>query len=182
MRAEARQRRASLGVAGAAEAVAGHALRILAIGDKPVYAGFWAISSELDPAPLLAVLHARGDVLCLPFVAGAGQPLGFRRYRPGDVLTAGPHGTREPLAAAATTIPTVVFVPLLAFDRKGWRLGYGGGYYDRTLRALRQAGRVRAIGLAYAEQEVPALPHEASDERLDHVVTEQGVIACAEGE
>jgi 5-formyltetrahydrofolate cyclo-ligase len=150
------------------------------LGASDVVAGFIAMTSELDPAPLLAALAGRGHELCLPFVQGQDRPLGFRRYSPGDPLVPGPHGTSEPASGAALIRPSVVLVPLLAFDRKGWRLGYGGGYYDRTLRALRAEGPVRAIGLAYAAQEVASVPHDERDERMDGVVTERGVVACAE--
>lgn len=157
----------------------GHALRLIGTESWEIVAGFIAISTELDPAPLMAALSARGTSLCLPFVQGEDQPLLFRRYRPGDALVPGPHGTLEPEAKAPLLRPATLLVPLLAFDAKGWRLGYGGGYYDRTLRAMRAKGHVRAIGLAYAAQERASVPHDEKDERLDLIVTEQGVMSCA---
>jgi 5-formyltetrahydrofolate cyclo-ligase len=176
LRREAKARRALL--PGAAETVAAAALPCIAKGS--VVAGFFALGTELDPAALLATLAARGDRLCLAAVSGTAQPLLFRGYKPGDPLVPGPYGTSEPGPAAPLLRPDVVLVPLLAFDRQGWRLGYGGGYYDRSLRALRAEGPLLAIGLAYAAQEVASVPHDEKDERLDLVVTEQGVLSCTE--
>lgn len=163
----------------AAQAVADRLPGVLSMASD-VIAGFISIGSELDPAPALAALAEGGHALCLPFVRGPDEPLGFRRYRPGDPLIPGPYGTKEPGPEAPPVSPGIVLVPLLAFDRKGFRLGYGGGYYDRTLKVLRREGPILAVGLAYGFQEVPSVPHDAFDERLDVVVTEQGAIACAE--
>lgn len=156
--------------------------RLLAVTAAPlvpaaaVVAGYWPMGDEIDPRPLMECLAGRGCSLALPVVEGRAQPLLFRRWRAGEPLEPGAHGTRHPLAAAEAVIPSVLLVPLLAFDRLGWRLGYGGGYYDRTLDLLRGAGQIMVVGLAYAAQQVEAVPHDGHDQRLDAVATEQGVM------
>ena len=135
--------------------------------------GYWPIGDEIDVLPLLAALRERGLSLALPVVAAPGLPLSFRAWRPGDELAPGAHGIAAPLASVETVVPGLVIVPLLAFDAQGWRLGYGAGYYDRTLEAFIAAGQaVMAVGVAYAGQEVPAVPHDGGDVRLDALVTE----------
>jgi len=149
-----------------------------------VVAGYWPIGEEMDVRPLLRALDARGVALCLPAVSGAGLPLVFRRWRPGDDLVAGTYGIPAPDASAEQMTPSILLVPLLAFDDEGWRLGYGAGYYDRTLAQLRapatdraaaDAQPVMAVGVAYAAQRLAAVPRYATDERLDAVVTEAAV-------
>ena len=129
--------------------------------------------TELDPGPLLDALAAQGRPLALPVVRGPGRPLEFRRWVPGDPLEEGAYGTRHPLPSPAV-FPEVLLVPLLAFDQVGNRLGYGGGYYDRTLADLRTSGRVHAIGLAYEAQRRTDIPVEQTDQRLDGIATEIG--------
>jgi 5-formyltetrahydrofolate cyclo-ligase len=138
-------------------------------------AGYNPINEEADCYPLLTALAARGHPLCLPAVAMKDAPLCFRAWAPGDVLVKGYQDIREPAPTAAECIPDVVLVPLLAFDGVGHRLGYGGGFYDRTLAVLRAGGAVQAIGIAYAAQAVDGLPGADHDQRLDAVLTEQGV-------
>ncbi len=141
-----------------------------------VVAGYWPLGDEADPRPLMRALAAAGAALCLPVVAGRGRPLLFRRWAPGQRLEAGPHGTRHPAAGMEALTPTLLLVPLLAFDGSGGRLGYGGGFYDRTLADLRAADPgVRALGLAFAAQRVDKLPLDRFDQRLDLIVTETGV-------
>lgn len=138
-------------------------------------AGYWPINTEFDSRPLMTRLSASGVGLALP-VTQAGGRLVFRAWRPGDGLADGPFGTRHPPAEAAPVVPDLLLVPLLAFDRRGGRLGYGGGYYDRALAELRAAGRVIAVGLAFSAQERADLPRQAHDQALDWVVTEQGIL------
>ena len=143
-------------------------------------AGYWPIGDELDMRPLLATLATAGYLLALPLVVGRDHPLAFHRWRPDDALAAGAHGIAEPdPAVAPPVIPDIVITPLLAFDALGYRLGYGAGYYDRTLAALRAAGRVLAVGVAFAAQQVDRVPHGRGDQRLDWVVTEAGVMRMA---
>ncbi|HMO08211.1 MAG TPA: 5-formyltetrahydrofolate cyclo-ligase [Paracoccaceae bacterium] len=155
------------GQGDAADRLAG----VLAPFAGQVLSGYWPMRSEIDPRPALAA-H-RGPV-CLPVTPPRGQPLLFRAWTPGAALVPGAFGTLVPEGPERT--PRVLVVPLLAFDRRGYRLGYGGGYYDRTLAALRAAGPCTAIGFAFAAQEVDEVPTEPTDEPLDLIVTEAGVI------
>jgi len=154
--------------------------RIIAAADlglpaEAIVAGYSPISSEADPSALMEALAAKGHGLALPRIAAADAPLEFRRWRQGDEMQPGAFGILEPLISAEPVTPSVLLVPLLAFDADGYRLGYGGGFYDRTLADLRALGPCLAIGIAFAGQEVDALPHEDHDQRLDAVVTEKGV-------
>ncbi len=137
-------------------------------------AGYWPTNEEADIRPLMTALHQRGHRLALPRVMARGAPLRFLRWHPGDRLEAGFGGIPEPAAGGEEIHPEVLLVPLLGFDGTGLRLGYGGGFYDRTLAALRRAGGVEAIGIAFSDQEVDSLPAGDHDERLDWVVTESG--------
>lgn len=134
---------------------------------------YWPIRAEVDSRPLFT-LHS--GPTCLPVVLGPGRPLIFRRWRPGEALIAGPYGTAHPGPEAESVQPQVVVVPLVGFDRQGMRLGYGGGFYDRTLEALRNQGPVKAIGLAFAAQESARLPRGDHDQPLDLIVTEAEAI------
>lgn len=137
-----------------------------------VVAGVWPMPGEMDTRPLLEALHARGHALCLPFTTPRGRPLLFRRWRPGDAMARGPAGTQHPAQGEEVT-PDWILVPLLAFDRAGRRLGYGGGYYDRTLALL---PRATLCGYGFAAQELPEVPAGPDDIRLPRVATEHGVI------
>jgi len=159
----------------AAQAVAASADH-LRVGAGDVVGGYWPLAGELDPRPLMAALAARGATLALPVVTALDAPLAFRRWNPGDRLESGPHGTAHPAETAPLVVPTLLLVPLLAFDAKGFRLGFGGGYYDRTLDRLRRGGGVVAVGLAFAAQQCPALPSEPWDQPLDMIFTEEGLL------
>lgn len=142
------------------------------------------IGSEIDCLPLLHRLNAAGVPLCLPVVSGSDAPLRFRFWAPDDPLVAGTFGTSEPAAAAQEVSPQVLLVPMLAFDRNGNRLGYGGGYYDRTLKALRAAsdgGGIVAIGVAFAGQLRDKVPVSETDQPLDWILTEVGANCVADG-
>jgi 5-formyltetrahydrofolate cyclo-ligase len=136
--------------------------------------GFMAIGAELDASPLLERLHGEGHPLALPVIQPKGHPLKFRNWAPGEPLASRLWGILEPLAEAPEIEPDILLVPLLAFDAEGHRLGYGAGYYDRTLERLRGMKPILAIGLAYDEQEVASVPHQAWDEPLDWVLTPSG--------
>ncbi|MDE1937427.1 MAG: 5-formyltetrahydrofolate cyclo-ligase [Alphaproteobacteria bacterium] len=140
-----------------------------------VVSGYWPIRDEADPRGLMGAFAEKGHVLALPRVAERAAPLVFHRWRPGDATLIDMFGLTEPLASADIAVPSLLLVPLLAFDAAGYRLGYGGGYYDRTLAGLRADGDVLAVGVAYAGQEVAAVPHHDYDQRLDMIVTENGV-------
>ena len=149
---------------------------LIDVGVETVVAGYFPMADEIDPRPLLEDLMGRGCTLALPVVTQRGQPLEFRAWGVGDPLEDGPHGTVHPLSRAARVRPAIMLVPLLAFDLQGFRLGYGGGYYDRTLAQLRDQGQVIAIGLAFGVQRVVAVPHDHLDQRLDLILTENGPI------
>ena len=141
-----------------------------------VVAGFWPLPGEIDIRPLMLALAERGNLVVLPVTPGRGLPLIFRRWSPGAPLLPGRFGTRHPEGPELR--PDVLFVPLLAFDRTGRRLGFGAGYYDRTLAALPDAF---AIGCAFAAQEMEEVPAGPADIRLAAVATERGFIDCRTG-
>ncbi len=138
-----------------------------------VVSGYSPIRSELDPIPLMRKLAAQGARLALPAILGRGKSLLFRAWVPGDRLTMGPLGILEPSPAMAELIPDIMLVPLAAFDRLGHRIGYGAGHYDFTLAHLRKVKPITAIGLAFAAQEIKAVPALAHDVALDYVLTEK---------
>lgn len=176
LRGAARQRRAAAAAAnpGAAEAIAKIILDSSAISAAAAIAGYAPVGDEIDPLPLLGAL-AGLHVCALPTI-GAGRALVFRRWSPGTLLVPGRYGIPAPPLDSPAILPDILLVPLLAFDRRGHRLGYGGGFYDTALAALRDGGRVKAIGLAYAAQQVERLPAEAWDQTLDFVATECGLV------
>jgi 5-formyltetrahydrofolate cyclo-ligase len=151
--------------------LAAHVLRACAPPPGAAVSGFWPMGPEIDVRPLLHELHDRGHPVLLPVTPKRGQPLTFRFWRPGDPLVAEKFGTMAPTGGPG--VPAFLLVPLLAFDRGCHRLGYGGGYYDRTLAGLPGAF---ALGCGYAVQEVDAVPVGPDDMRLDAVATENGVI------
>ncbi|MDB5479958.1 MAG: 5-formyltetrahydrofolate cyclo-ligase [Caulobacteraceae bacterium] len=143
----------------------------------PIVAGYLALESEIDPAPLLQRLAAAGARILLPAVTDRDAPLIFREAGEPKDLAADLIGLPAPPPSARVLVPDLLIVPLLAFDRVGGRLGQGGGFYDRTLRQMRSRGAVFAVGLAFAGQEVDRAPMGPGDERLDAVLTERGYIA-----
>jgi 5-formyltetrahydrofolate cyclo-ligase len=164
--------------AARAAAVAAYADDVLALGPAqradapgPVVSFYMPIGSELDPRPLFRALAERGATGVLPVIEKCGEPLVFRAYRDGDELEEKRWGIREPLASQPVRDPDILLLPMLAFDDAGWRLGYGGGFYDRTLQALRANKTVVAIGLAYDEQRLENVVHADYDEPLDCVLT-----------
>ncbi len=143
-----------------------------------VVAVFSSIGDEVATEPLMHALQEAGFAVCLPVTGIRGTRLIFRRWTSGDEMVAGRLGILEPFTSAELLEPDLVFVPVAAFDRRGHRLGYGAGFYDLTLAALRAEKAVVAIGVAYAGQEVLFIPNEAHDEPLDLVVTDSETIAC----
>jgi len=159
----------------AAEAIAARQFP-LAITPGMIVSGFMPLKSEINPLPLMRKLAGQGARLALPVVAGRGRPLIMREWVFGEPLIAGVWGIREPKPEAAEVDPNILLVPLLAFDRAGHRIGYGAGYYDLTLAQLRARKLVIAAGLAFAIQEIAAIPATPRDARLDLVLTEREVI------
>jgi len=136
--------------------------------------GFVPIGTEINPLPVMAAMAAHGPV-GVPVIKAKGAPLGFRLWHPGCAMEPGPFGAAVPVVGKQM-VPEVVIVPLLAFDRSGGRLGYGGGFYDRTLEGLRARGPVFAVGFAYGAQETETLPLEPTDQPLDAIVTDAEVL------
>ena len=143
---------------------------------KPsVVSAFYPIGDEPDALALLGALADEGFSTALP-VTLRGMPLVFRNWRPGGATSPGPMNILEPLPEAGEVAPDMLFIPLSAFDRRGHRIGYGAGHYDRTLAALRAQGPICAVGVAYSVCEVEAVPDEAHDQRLDFILTERELI------
>lgn len=167
-------------VARAADAVAAYGLDFLHVEKDAVVSGFASLPDEFRIWPLLRRLSRDGHRLALPVMQGKGKPLLFRAWAPGDAMDRAVWGIAEPKADKPELAPDILLVPLLAFDRPGWRLGYGGGFYDRTLASLRARKRISAVGLGFDEQQVDAVPHLDYDQRLDWVLTPSGPIRCVD--
>jgi 5-formyltetrahydrofolate cyclo-ligase len=189
LRHEMKKRRAGL---AAANPFAGDILAELSMAkiiesiavriDKPlkntVIAGYWPIQSEISPFPLMQALEDEGYSLALPCLVPQedGYRMIFRAFVIGDVLISGPFDIRQPSDAAPEVTPDIILLPLLAFDEAGIRLGYGGGYYDRALCALRKSHDIKAYGVAFSGQQLAEIPFEVHDQPLDGIVTERGVV------
>jgi len=159
----------------AAEAIAARAFP-LAITPGMIVAGFSPMKTEINPIPLLRKLSRQGARLALPCIAGRGLPLIMRAWDFGGALKSGQWGIREPTPDAPQVAPDILIVPLAAFDRTGHRIGYGAGYYDMTIAALRTSKKIIAVGIAFAAQEIPSVPATERDERLDLVLTEREIM------
>lgn len=178
-RAEARQRRAACHArhaAGAGERLRDNVLAAVPLAGAAVVSGYLPIDDELDVLPLLRAALTLGHRACVPVVAGRGRPLTFRDWTPGAPLVAGVFGVLIPPPSAPERVPDILFVPLLGFDRQGFRMGYGAGFYDRTLVRLRAERPVVAVGVGYAGQEVEAVPTGLHDQPLDWIVTDREAI------
>ena len=140
-----------------------------------IVSGYCPIRTEIDVIPLMRALHAAGHQICVPMIEGPQRPLTFREWWPGVPMESGPFGAAVPVGTIEL-VPELLLVPLLSFDLHGWRLGYGGGFYDRTLERLRGQTRTRAYGFAYSAQQIDAVPTEPTDQRLDGIATEAGLI------
>lgn len=180
LRAEMRAQRSAIPAAereAAAARIAEIAEERGAFRGRPLISGYLPLAAELSPLPLLTKAREAGCTLAVPVVKGRDMALAFVIWTPDIPLGWSPHGTQEPLEPGEEVRPDLLLVPLLAFDDAGERLGFGGGYFDRTIAALRAAGRVTVVGLAYAVQQIDAVPHESHDQRLDAVLTERGITA-----
>ncbi|OWJ64412.1 5-formyltetrahydrofolate cyclo-ligase [Inquilinus limosus] len=181
-RAAARERRAVYHAehgAGAGGRLRDIVLQAIPLPPGGVVSGYLPIDDELDPLPLLRAVIGRGHHACVPVVQGRGQPLVFRDWTPEAPLVEGVFGVSVPAPSAPERVPDLLFVPLLGFDRKGFRMGYGAGFYDRTLAGLRARKPVLAVGIGYAGQEVTAVPVGLHDEALDWIVTDREAIRIA---
>ena len=182
-------RRAALARREAVEPIASFALnsrlaeeglRLARLWRPQIVSAFHPLRGEPNTLPLLTALADEGFATALPTVVGRGSPLTFRLWRPGEPTRAGAMSIREPLEAAPVVDPDLLFVPLACFDRRGHRIGYGAGYYDRTLSKLRATKPVHAVGVAHGVCEVDRVPYETHDQSLDAVVTEQETILISE--
>ena len=184
LRAEMKKRRAALAAANpiAGESVAKHAVEAMDAGGWPtkpaIVAGYWPIQSEISPFPLMEAFADRGYMLSLPCLVPEDDSFRmiFRRFRIGDRLISGPFDISQPDEGLEEVAPDIVLMPLLAFTVTGQRLGYGGGYYDRAMEALRARRPVRGIGVAFSAQQLAEIPFEVHDQNLDGIFTDQGVI------
>jgi 5-formyltetrahydrofolate cyclo-ligase len=168
-------RRRGLDPEAAGKTLTVHVLRDCPPPPEITVSGFWPIGDEIDLRPLLHALHERGNRVALPVTPRRGEPLAFRQWRPGDILVPERFGTVRPVGDIL--VPDMLLIPLLAFDTEGGRLGYGGGFYDRTLAGLPNRFR---LGCAFAVQQVDAVPVGPYDTRLDAVATENGIIRCGD--
>jgi 5-formyltetrahydrofolate cyclo-ligase len=181
LRAEMKARRAAL---ARDWPYAGDALAQMATGwfaqhgwPQGVVAGYWPVQSEINPLPLLLLMAEHGASLALPVLEGEGElHMTFRTFVPGDALVSGPFGLNQPAPEKTEVRPDTILLPLLAFDDKGIRLGYGGGWYDRTVSGLRAVRPVTCFGVGFAAQQRDDIPAEVHDQRLDAILTEQSVV------
>jgi len=179
------RRRAAREAAGsdAARIVADRFFRVIPLRAGAVVSGYWPLPDEFDSRPLLTRLSRAGHPLGLPVVVGRDEALVFRAWSPGTPLAEGGFGVSVPPEDAPKLAPELLIVPLLAFDREGYRLGYGGGCFDRTLATLRAGapprvgGKITAVGIAFSGQEVETVPHDSRDQRLEWILTEREAIA-----
>lgn len=171
----ARRKAAHAAAIGAAEALRDHVLAGRYLTGAAIIAGYRPIRTEIDPTPLMEALHHAGHRLVVPVIIGTGLPLSFREWWPGVAMAEGAFGAAVPVDTQELT-PDLVLVPLVAFDPDGWRLGYGGGFYDRSLERLRAHKKTLAIGLAYYAQRVATVPREPTDQPLDAIATERGLM------
>ena len=172
------RRRALLSLPRSGEDLRFRFLTTIPTADHDAISAFWPLADELDTRPLIMALAAHGHRIGLPVVVKRGQPLLFRLWAPGTELVQGNFRVMTPPPDAPEIVPSLLIVPLLAFDRAGYRLGYGGGFYDRTLAKLRAAGgNILAVGVALSVQEVPSVPRDDTDQPLDWIVTEREAFA-----
>jgi len=178
LRREAIARRDALPAAARSAAAETIAARPFPIAFAPgaIISGFIPLKNEIDPQPLMRKVAAKGAQLALPVVMGRDKPLAMRAWNFGEPLATGIWGIREPKPDAAMLDPDILIVPIVAFDRAGHRIGYGAGYYDLTITLLRARKHVATVGIAFAVQEIPAVPATPRDARLDLVLTEREVI------
>jgi 5-formyltetrahydrofolate cyclo-ligase len=163
---------------GAGGALAARGLPVSRNAQNRIISAFHSFGTEISTFELFDKLVAEGWITALPVVVAKNTPLLFRQWAPGDALVLGRWDIQIPPETAPEVQPDVLLVPMLAFDRKGYRMGYGGGFYDRTLATLRALKKVTAIGVAYAGQEIDMVPHDDHDQSLDWIMTERETFKC----
>lgn len=140
-----------------------------------IVSGFFPMKTELNLIPLMRALEAKGAQIALPRIVGRGNPLSMRAWKFGDPLVPGQWGIREPAPDAKEVAPDILLVPFAAFDRRGYRIGYGAGYYDMTIAGLKAKKKVITVGFGFSAQEIGECPVEPHDQKLDYVMTEAGL-------
>lgn len=140
-----------------------------------IISAYMSMRTEVSPLATMTILHGQGKRICVPVIKAPGTPLLFQEWQPEGNLIDGPFGAQVP-AEGEFLLPDVLITPLLSFDRRGYRLGYGGGFYDRTFEALNTVKPVKGVGFAYSVQQVAEVPVEPTDFQLDAIVTETGVL------
>ena len=160
----------------APEQLVAHARLLINSFGSGLYAGYLPIRSEISPLPLMEALNKAGQQTAMPITLAEGEPLTFRCWKAGDDYEDGPYGTRQPKITGQPVLPDIILAPLLAFDQAGWRLGYGGGFYDRTIAVLgERRHKVSVIGLGYDGQKLDKIPIGPYDMPLDAVLTPSGL-------
>ncbi len=184
LRTTAREARAQAfeGSSGGGPALLQSAMPFLDQFEPGIVSAYYPFETEIDCLPLLDALQGRGWRIGLPVVLGKGRPLEFRLWTPGEALVPGSFGIPAPPDTAETVMPDVFLVPMLAFDHYGFRLGYGGGFYDRTLALARTERTVTAVGLAFDAQRVDRCPIDDYDQPLDAIMTETGPVEILSAE
>lgn len=172
---ETRRAQASAAMPDAGEKLCRNFLQHVTLSAGSVVASYRAIGSEINPHILATALHDAGCRIVLPVIVAPHMPLIFRAYKPGDRLVLGARNIEEPATGAEELMPDILLVPLLAFNRNRARLGYGGGYYDRTLHNLRKNKKILGLGIAFSAQEVIDIPTNPFDALLDKIITEDAV-------
>jgi 5-formyltetrahydrofolate cyclo-ligase len=163
---------------GAGAALAARGLPVARNSQNSAISAFHSFGTEISTFELFDKLVAQRWITALPVVVAKNTPLLFRQWAPGDALVLGRWDIQIPPDTAPEIEPDVLLVPMLAFDRKGYRMGYGGGFYDRTLAKLRALKKVTAIGVAYAGQEIDMVPRDDHDQPLDWIMTERETFKC----
>jgi 5-formyltetrahydrofolate cyclo-ligase len=158
----------------AAEAIAQRSFPV-AVPKGTIVSGFFPMKTELSLLPLMRALEKNGAQIALPRIVGRGNPLSMRAWKFGDPLVPGQWGIREPAPDAPEVAPDILLVPFAAFDRHGYRVGYGAGYYDMTIAGLKAKKKVVTVGFGFEAQEVDQCPVEAHDQKLDFLMTEKGL-------
>jgi 5-formyltetrahydrofolate cyclo-ligase len=180
--AAVRRAKAFAGIPDAAPKLVAHFHKSVHLPRGAVVSGYWPLPGELDIRPLIHQIHEAGHRIALPVVKAKDQPLLFRHWTPGTPLVQGSFKVMTPPEGVPELDPDVLLMPLLAFDKDGYRLGYGGGFYDRTLEKRRREAHsghpVLAIGIGFSAQETPSLPRGPFDQRLDWIATEAWARKC----
>jgi 5-formyltetrahydrofolate cyclo-ligase len=147
-----------------------------ALKNAEIISCFWPIQTEVNTVPLIHKLYKAGHQICLPIVVGNAQPLIFRQWTPETEMLEGAYKAMTPVESSPQLVPDLILSPLLAFDRNGYRLGYGGGFYDRSIEEIKTTKPLVTAGLAYSVQEVDNVPTEKTDQKLDFLITEKEIL------